>query len=871
MAKCLFLVENSIKAEQIKLLSGGMIDVVVLEGIPASYSLKPQNQSEGSVFSFTPVSAVWNPVIECLSGYNDIYYSFDTSMEGEYVSFLVDQLLLTSSIQSHGHRLNVAGFTKDILSACVNFVEPLQKSRCLAHLYHHLFHTVFFSHLSRLLGTTHGPGHIKLSMTTLTLLTILAEKHESLKQMVRRPKWEIDVRFQQDDQDASGRLVEIYGVTTDGFLESGEQAKEIADSLKNMKFSIVDRSEKELVFASPQLYTLPELVCDAYQFYHMHPGDVLAGLQDLFTGMAFGQGKTGLISSPYGVSSASMEPVFGRLTQFVQDVYGKDAQVKNEIGDGVILPLNPALRPEDVQLSPVHQRLYGLIWAKSVASQMADAVGSDKKVLFEAAGKRIQFSSLTLVQKGFLAVFKHGYESVFTEEDALLFQEGDTVVVTAALLRQSQSQGLSHYQIASLCEDMREMGFDDEKMIFSVLQQMLDHHYILLSSTGEIMCTETLLKVTSTIDRAFPGMKGMNLVAYYGQTVEEVMSGRKRVDVALKQFDQNLIMQGKPLVKVKVPAAVSRIKRKSKNVIKGGQGAVSPIESLAEGFENFGTETDDPPVEECCDEAEESIVSEESVVEEEQQVENKIDVESEIELETEAEIEPEIASESDVLLSAETPVEAVVSAEEESVEVDSSVEMEAEPVHEAVFEQSPDLAEESAESINNNNESDKLSGVETKECPECGRPMVVKDDRFGKFWACTGMPACHHSETYHKQKEFVQAQSCPVCKRGHLSVNRTAAGKDMYICSDAACEFVAWSKPHAIDCPLCGSPFLIQKKDRSGNVNLRCPVAGCSYVHGALAEDAIKAGPKKKMVRVRRKKTGGAGGKKRRVVRRRKK
>ena len=858
MAKYLFFVENNSKAEAITLLAGDLIDVVVLEEVPAVYSLRSQEQRGGSVFTFTPVSSVWTPVVERLTGYKEVYYTFDTSMDGEYISFLVDKLLVGSSMQSRGHRLHLAGLTEGVLRGSMDIVEPLHESRCMERLYYHLFHTVFFTHLSRLLGTTYGPGHVELSMATLTLFAMLVEKYEFLKQRGRQSKWEVDVRVQQDGQEVVGRLAEIYGVTSDGFLASGKQAKEIAESLKHTKFSIIDRSEEELVFVCPQLYTLPELVSDACRFYQMQPCDVMAGLQELFTGVDLGQGKVGLISSLYGVSLASIEPVFVCLTQFVQETYGDAVEIKKEIADGVILPLNPAVHPDDMQLSPVLAQLYELIWARSVASQMIDAVGSDKKVLFEAEGKRIQFVSLTLVQKGFLAVFKHGYEAYCPEECSGLFQGGDSVIVDVAFPQQVQPEGLSHYQIPSLCKEMREMGFDDVKMILTLLQQLFDHHYVFFGGVGEIMCTDTLLKVTTTIDRAFPGMKGMNLVAYYAQTLEEVLSGRKRVDVALKQFDQNFMMQGKPLVKVKLPVSVPRMKRKSRNVIKGGVEKVTKVEPVAEGFMNFSTEAVKPEIDECSSAEEESVILEEAVVEEEE----------------EKQIEPEVMEDQLVVPEIESlpdePLEEVV-VEEKLVEI-SPVEAVTEVVPVEVVETPPShQGDDPVKSVDQNDESDDLSAMETRACPECGRSMVVKDDRFGKFWACTGRPACHHSETYHKKKDIVQPQLCPVCKHGILSVNRTPAGKDMYVCSDSVCEFIAWAKPYAIDCPLCGSPFLIQKKDRAGNVNLRCPVAGCSYVHGELSEEGAVVTPKKKMVRVRRKKSGAPCGKKRRVVRRRKK
>ncbi|MEN8257442.1 MAG: type I DNA topoisomerase [Thermodesulfobacteriota bacterium] len=164
--------------------------------------------------------------------------------------------------------------------------------------------------------------------------------------------------------------------------------------------------------------------------------------------------------------------------------------------------------------------------------------------------------------------------------------------------------------------------------------------------------------------------------------------------------------------------------------------------------------------------------------------------------------------------------------------------------------------------------------VVTRVCPECGKTMIVKGDRFGLYWACTDLPACRYIEKC-KEGDGADATVCPLCRQSRLAVKKTPAGKDMFVCPGHSCEFMAWSRPHAIHCPLCSSPFLVEKKEISGETILRCPKAGCRYSQGADGrQQSAKAPVKKKKVVVRRKKgsgTGTGGGKRKVVVRRRKK
>ena len=154
--------------------------------------------------------------------------------------------------------------------------------------------------------------------------------------------------------------------------------------------------------------------------------------------------------------------------------------------------------------------------------------------------------------------------------------------------------------------------------------------------------------------------------------------------------------------------------------------------------------------------------------------------------------------------------------------------------------------------------------------------MLLKEDRFGKFWDCSGFPGCRHSEAVGDHGD--QQMACPVCSGGQVVNKRTPTGKTFYVCLDADCEFMAWSRPHHIPCQVCDSPYLVEKKTLGGKSQLRCPRAGCNYTRnldGAVGSDGPEAPapPKKKVRRVRRVAKGSSGlksgGKRRvRVVRR---
>ena len=107
-------------------------------------------------------------------------------------------------------------------------------------------------------------------------------------------------------------------------------------------------------------------------------------------------------------------------------------------------------------------------------------------------------------------------------------------------------------------------------------------------------------------------------------------------------------------------------------------------------------------------------------------------------------------------------------------------------------------------------------------CENCGRNMVIKVGRYGKFLACPGYPECKNT------KKIVQETPglCPVCG-GKIHAKKSKKGKTYYGCEhNPQCPFMTWDKPVEEKCPSCGST-LFQKAGRGGK--LHCLKEGCGY------------------------------------------
>ncbi len=181
------------------------------------------------------------------------------------------------------------------------------------------------------------------------------------------------------------------------------------------------------------------------------------------------------------------------------------------------------------------------------------------------------------------------------------------------------------------------------------------------------------------------------------------------------------------------------------------------------------------------------------------------------------------------------------------------------------------------EEAKQNMEKIKKDIATDQKCPECGKDLVIREGRFGAFYACSNFPTCRYtsniSENGQKEEEtdeicekcqakmvkkhsrfgaFYACSNYPKCKftksilnkigipcpngcGGDLVVKRTKRGKFFYGCSNyPKCTFALWDKPLNEKCPKCGS-ILVEKISKKAKMK-KCTNANCDFIEPILEE-----------------------------------
>ena len=361
-----------------------------------------------------------------------------------------------------------------------------------------------------------------------------------------------------------------------------------------------------------------------------------------------------------------------------------------------------------------------------------------------------------------------------------------------------------------LLHELAEIGLGPDEGLEVALQDMIQKGYVGIDDNGRYFAQKPSITMAQLLDAAFPKMPGMNLVAYFVQTIDEAQSGRKDLDSAISQFDQVLQIQGVPLGSQKTQPKPEKAQGppvdrviKSRKIEKSptsrpesriisSNGASSQFEIrrlFAEEDEPAEAPQFTPPVE-----------TEES------------STEPEISLETSSQLSSEPVSDKRNLLgevvSRYTPAETVLPAPEEPLHIPEPEERETDPriALDIEWEERKSLRKET---IFQQMESKHETGTVSEELsPETVDDIVEK--QIAAF-------------------EEGLALQCPLCRNAGVQTQETATGKTYYKCLSKNCNFISWGKPFHLVCPRCRNPFLVETSDRDGNTILKCPRATCRY------------------------------------------
>ena len=418
------------------------------------------------------------------------------------------------------------------------------------------------------------------------------------------------------------------------------------------------------------------------------------------------------------------------------------------------------------------------------------------------------------------------------------------------------------YTKDSFVNELIDIGLEKDDALEKTVSSVLNKGYISTDADGQLKAEMPAFMMVGFLDNMFPGMQGMNLVAFVLQMNDEVNSGRKSLELAKDSFKSTLKSRG-------VSVSKDSAQKKASQIVSGDAATQTQPKKISQKLkkENLNRLSNlikkrkkhslDSPgqlkIKDVFDKgpSKQELEAEKAEIKKAEQAAKKA-----------AELAKELAEKDEKILEVE---EVAKQAAKQLQEIELREKQLLAAQEEALKSQEKASQLEAREAQMAEKEA-QLRALEEKikqdEEQKLQREEEVRQKQIKEEQKKNTSQADDDIESQIAAFESELTMPCPLCKEGEVVSKTTEKGKEFFSCTKPDCRFVSWDKPYHFECPLCKNSFLTETMTPSGEKGLKCPRASCSYAQNNLFD------PKQNVMA--KAQAGSAPKKKRRVVRRRK-
>ncbi|WDP85969.1 MAG: DNA topoisomerase I [Desulfobacter sp.] len=411
------------------------------------------------------------------------------------------------------------------------------------------------------------------------------------------------------------------------------------------------------------------------------------------------------------------------------------------------------------------------------------------------------------------------------------------------------------YHRESFSSELVDIGLENDDHLKNAITSSMSAGFISTNEAGELKAEMAAFMMAGFLDSMFPGMQGMNLIAFVLQMNHEVNSGRKSLELAKQSFETSLKTRG---VAVTRDHAEKRASEMVKGVHQESSAKSKQISAKLKG-ENLDRlskliKTRKKRTGEYREKLKIQDVFDKGPSKEEIEAQKREILQAEQEAKKAADLARQLAEKDEKIKESQDAAQELAQQLKRLEEKEKALETAREEARQAK-EKAAQLEAKEAQMAEKE--------AQLKAMEERIRQMEEKEQLKAEQQSQQAKASQEDEDIESKIAAFEQdlAMPCPLCKIGKVEEKTTEKGKVFFSCTQRDCRFVSWEKPYHFECPLCKNPFLTETLTPSGEKGLKCPRAACAYTQNNLLEPsqhiaaaAEAAKPKKKKKIVRRKK-----------------
>jgi len=392
-------------------------------------------------------------------------------------------------------------------------------------------------------------------------LRLVVEREREIQKFKPQEYWSIETTFNKDGN-FLGKLNKIDGKSLDKLaIKTEEQAHKIVADIANQQALVTEVTKKEVRRTPAAPFITSTLQQEAARKLGFSAKQTMMYAQQLYEGVEIGEeGATGLITYMRTDSVNLSELALSSAREAIESKYGKEYLLaeprKYASKSKNAQEAHEAVRPTDLMRDPEkmkefldknQHRLYDLIWKRTIATQMPEAVfdatsvdieivgsgksGSNgKNYIFRATGQVIKFD-------GFMKVYLEGTDDEEAEEEGLLPElvKGDKPKVVKTIPKQHFTQPPPRYSDATLIKALEEQGIGRPSTYAPTLTTIQERDYV-SKIDKKYSPTDMGFIVNDILVEHFPEIVDLQFTAKMEEELDEIAEGTKEWVPVIREF-----------------------------------------------------------------------------------------------------------------------------------------------------------------------------------------------------------------------------------------------------------------------------------------------------------------------------------------------
>ncbi len=429
-----------------------------------------------------------------------IYLASDPDREGEAIAWhIIAELKKRKKLSVPTYRVTFNEITKNAVLEAMKNPREIDQPLVDAYLARRALDYLVGFNLSPVLWRK-LPGAKSAGRVQSVALRLICDREQEIKEFKKTEYWSLEtVMATLEGKEFKSKLAMLDGQKVDKMFIPNQTDAEVIKHRVEVSSFLVDDIERKQTRRNPApAFTTSTLQQEASRKLGFSAKKTMKLAQELYEGFDVGAGTVGLITYMRTDSVALSKEAVEKIRSFITDEYGKeycptDVRVyKNKSKNAQ--EAHEAIRPTDILRTPDqvkgyldadHLKLYTLIWKRTVACQMAQAVldkvavsllSTDQKIGLRSTGQTIAFA-------GFIKVYTEDVdEKSDDDEEAILprMNVGEKSELKECLINQHFTEPPPRYTEASLVKKMEELGIGRPSTYATILSVIQDRGYVVL-------------------------------------------------------------------------------------------------------------------------------------------------------------------------------------------------------------------------------------------------------------------------------------------------------------------------------------------------------------------------------------------------------